>query len=134
MKLSTQKWLTPKGNWVHKKGLLPDVLVALPTAKQLNTFNNQLNNQEALSSKEKREICELFAFLGIKIDSKDFDASYTQALKKIQTEEKLPVSGKLDQETLEKINARIFSKYLQEDLSYQKALTQLKEELKNDTH
>lgn len=134
IKLSTQKWLTPKGNWVHKKGLSPDVLVALPTAQQLNTFNNQLNNQEELSSKEQQEICELFAFLGIKIDSKNFDASYTQALKKIQTEEKLPVSGKLDQETLEKVNALIFSKYLQEDLSYQKAVTQLKEELKNDAN
>ena len=55
-------------------------------------------------------------------------------MKKIQTEEKLSVSGKLDQETLEKINALIFSKYLQEDLSYQKAVTQLKEELKNDTN
>ena len=102
--------------------------------QQLNTFNNQLNNQEGLSSKEQQEICELFAFLGIKIDSKNFDASYTQALKKIQTEEKLPVSGKLDQETLEKVNALIFSKYLQEDLSYQKAVTQLKEELKIDTN
>ena len=57
-----------------------------------------------------------------------------QELNKIQTEEKLSVSGKLDQETLEKINALIFSKYLQEDLSYQKAVTQLKEELKNDTN
>ena len=55
-------------------------------------------------------------------------------LQKIQTEEKLPVSGRLDQETLEKVNALIFSKYLQEDLSYQKAVTQLKEELKNDAN
>ena len=109
-------------------------MVALPTAQQLNTFNNQLNNHEGLSSKEQQEICELFAFLGIKIDSKNFDTSYTQALKKIQTEEKLAVSGKLDQETLEKVNALIFSKYLQEDLSYQKAVTQLKEELKNDAN
>lgn len=128
MKLSTQKWLTPKKNWVHKKGLVPDILIALPTAQQLNTFNNQLNNQEELSESQKKDIQELFDFLGIHIDLKNFDSSYQDALKEIQTNEKLKVTGQLDQETLEKVNALIFSKYLKEDLSYQKALEQLKEE------
>ncbi len=128
MKLSTQKWLTPKKNWVHKKGLVPDILIALPTAQQLNTFNNQLNNQEELSESQKKDIQELFDFLGIHIDLKNFDSSYQAALKEIQTNEKLNVTGQLDQETLEKVNALIFSKYLKEDLSYQKALEQLKEE------
>lgn len=128
MKLSTQKWLTPKKNWVHKKGLVPDILIALPTAQQLNTFNNQLNNQEELSESQKKDIRELFDFLGIHIDLKNFDSSYQAALKEIQTNEKLKVTGQLDQETLEKVNALIFSKYLKEDLSYQKALEQLKEE------
>lgn len=128
MKLSTQKWLTPKKNWVHKKGLVPDILIALPTAQQLNTFNNQLNNQEELSESQKKDIQELFDFLGIHIDLKNFDYSYQAALKEIQTNEKLKVTGQLDQETLEKVNALIFSKYLKEDLSYQKALEQLKEE------
>ena len=128
MKLSTQKWLTPKKNWVHKKGLVPDILIALPTAQQLNTFNNQLNNQEELSESQKKDIQELFDFLGIHIDLKNFDSSYQAALKEIQTNEKLKVTGQLDQETLEKVNALIFSKYLKEDLSYQKALEQLKEE------
>lgn len=124
MKLSTQKWLTPKKNWVHKKGLVPDILIALPTAQQLNTFNNQ----EELSESQKKDIRELFDFLGIHIDLKNFDSSYQAALKEIQTNEKLKVTGQLDQETLEKVNALIFSKYLKEDLSYQKALEQLKEE------
>lgn len=128
MKLSTQKWLTPKKNWLHKKGLVPDILIALPTAQQLNTFNNQLNNQEELSESQKKDIRELFDFLGIHIDLKNFDSSYQAALKEIQTNEKLKVTGQLDQETLEKVNALIFSKYLKEDLSYQKALEQLKEE------
>lgn len=128
MKLSTQKWLTPKKNWVHKKGLVPDILIALPTAQQLNTFNNQLNNQEELSESQKKDIRELFDFLGIHIDLQNFDSSYQAALKEIQTNEKLKVTGQLDQETLEKVNALIFSKYLKEDLSYQKALEQLKEE------
>ena len=128
MKLSTQKWLTPMKNWVHKKGLVPDILIALPTAQQLNTFNNQLNNQEELSESQKKDIQELFDFLGIHIDLKNFDSSYQAALKEIQTNEKLKVTGQLDQETLEKVNALIFSKYLKEDLSYQKALEQLKEE------
>ena len=128
MKLSTQKWLTPKKNWVHKKGLVPDILIALPTAQQLNTSNNQSNNQEELSESQKKDIQELFDFLGIHIDLKNFDSSYQAALKEIQTNEKLKVTGQLDQETLEKVNALIFSKYLKEDLSYQKALEQLKEE------
>ena len=24
-KITTQKWLTPEGNWIHKKGITPDI-------------------------------------------------------------------------------------------------------------
>ncbi len=29
IKFTTEKWLTPDGNWIHKKGITPDVEVAL---------------------------------------------------------------------------------------------------------
>ena len=28
-KFTTKKWLTPKGNWIHEKGITPDVTIEL---------------------------------------------------------------------------------------------------------
>ena len=39
LKLTTEKWLTPKGNWIHKKGITPDVEVALPDYASLTMIN-----------------------------------------------------------------------------------------------
>lgn len=41
--ISVAKWLTPNGTWVHKKGLVPDILVAYDEKKSdKNGFDNQL--------------------------------------------------------------------------------------------
>ncbi|MCL6571240.1 MAG: S41 family peptidase, partial [Bacillus sp. (in: Bacteria)] len=39
LKLTTAKWLTPNGNWIHKKGIKPDVEVALPEYATLSIIN-----------------------------------------------------------------------------------------------
>ena len=31
-KITTKKWLTPKGNWIHNKGIDPDIAVNLEEA------------------------------------------------------------------------------------------------------
>jgi carboxyl-terminal processing protease len=30
VRITTARWLTPEGNWVHEDGLMPDILVTLP--------------------------------------------------------------------------------------------------------
>ena len=52
---TTKKWLTPKGNWIHEKGITPDITVELndnylenPTRENDNQF------QEAFSTLEEQ--------------------------------------------------------------------------------
>lgn len=36
-KITTKKWLTPKGNWIHKKGIEPDIEVELDLSSDIDT-------------------------------------------------------------------------------------------------
>lgn len=38
LKLTTKKWLTPKKNWVHGKGIEPTIQVTLPSPDEILTF------------------------------------------------------------------------------------------------
>lgn len=125
IKLSTQKWLTPKGNWLHQKGLTPTIKVNLPTAEQLNTLNNSLNDANHYSDKQKKLLIPLMQFLGYHVTLEQFNQDFKQALIDLQTKNQLEVTGEMNQATIEKMNELIFGKYLKEDLAYELALDQL---------
>lgn len=49
-KLTTQKWLTPNGNWIHEKGIVPTNEVKLSAEYSLNPSDNTDNQlQEAIN-------------------------------------------------------------------------------------
>lgn len=43
-KFTTKKWLSPKGNWIHEKGVTPDIVVQLDTA-YINDPTDENDNQ-----------------------------------------------------------------------------------------
>lgn len=125
IKMSTQKWLTPKGKWIHEKGLTPTIKVSLPTAEQLNTLNNSLTYNDHYSTRQKKLLIPLLRFVGYEINLEQFDQEFSQALLDIQVKNNLETTGKINQETIEKLNELIFSKYLKEDIAYEEAINQL---------
>lgn len=50
-KITTKKWLTPKGNWINKKGVIPDVDVTL-NEKYYEEPSEQNDNQLQAAIKE----------------------------------------------------------------------------------
>lgn len=49
-KFTAQKWLTPKGNWIHEKGVVPDIEVKIEDEKvdsQLNRAMDELTKKES---------------------------------------------------------------------------------------
>lgn len=53
-KFTTKKWLTPKGNWIHEKGVEPDVAVELNSEYEKNpTKENDNQYQKALEEAKK---------------------------------------------------------------------------------
>lgn len=54
-KFTTKKWLTPKGNWVHKKGITPDVTIELNDSYLENpTHDNDDQFQKAFAVLEEQ--------------------------------------------------------------------------------
>lgn len=54
-KFTTKKWLTPKGNWVHKKGITPDVTIELNDSYLENpTHDNDDQFQKAFAALEEQ--------------------------------------------------------------------------------
>ena len=41
-KFTTKKWLSPKGNWIHEKGVSPDIEVSL----DLNYYDNPIEEND----------------------------------------------------------------------------------------
>ena len=54
IKYTTQKWLTPKGNWINEKGVIPDEVVSQSDDYSLNpTYENDLQLQKAVEVLKK---------------------------------------------------------------------------------
>ena len=54
IKYTTQKWLTPKGDWINEKGVIPDEVVNQSDEYRLNpTFENDLQLQKAIEVLKK---------------------------------------------------------------------------------
>ncbi|CAM5797085.1 S41 family peptidase [Brevibacillus borstelensis] len=101
LKLTIAKWLTPKGNWIHEKGIEPDVKVEQPAyfnATQLPT-DKVLSRDMAGSDVKNLQLILTGLKLSPGRDDGYFDEKTEQAVKKFQTAHKLPATGKVDQAT-----------------------------------
>ena len=49
LKLTTAKWLTPNGNWIHKKGIKPDIEVPYPSYAMLPFLDPAMEMKEGLT-------------------------------------------------------------------------------------
>ena len=50
LEVTTAKWLTPDGNWIHEKGIKPDVEVPYPSYALLPYLNPGEEMKEGLLS------------------------------------------------------------------------------------
>ncbi|MDE7523218.1 S41 family peptidase, partial [Ligilactobacillus salivarius] len=59
MKFTTSKWLTPKGNWIHEKGIKPDYEVSLPEYASLPYISPDKELKVSSSSNEVKTAQEM---------------------------------------------------------------------------
>lgn len=101
IKLTIAKWLTPKGDWIHKKGIEPDYKVEQPayfTATQLPQDKVLQRDQSGADVKNLQVILEGLGLAPGRTDGY-FDAKTEAAVKRFQTGKKLPATGKVDNGT-----------------------------------
>jgi len=95
LKFTTEKWLTPKGNWIHKKGVKPDVEVALPDYASLTLLNPESELKLSSSSSEVKTAQQMLKALGFDSGREDgfFDEKTEEAVKNFQTAKGIEATG-----------------------------------------
>ncbi len=131
IKFTTEKWLTPKGNWIHKKGITPDVEVALPDYASLTMLNPDSELKLSLSSPEVKTAQKMLIALGYEPGREDgyFDEKTEQAVKEFQTKENLEATGIISGKSTITLMEKLREKIKVNDTQIQKAVEVLKEQM-----
>lgn len=109
IKITIAKWLTPNGNWIHQKGIEPDVPVAQPDYFNAAPIAKDKLLKKDMNAADVKNLQVILSGLGYKLDRKDgyFSASTEQAVKAFQKEKKLAVTGQVDSKTAEQLELSI---------------------------
>lgn len=132
LKLTIAKWLTPKGEWVHEKGIEPDVKVDQPAYFSATQLPQDKVLSRDMTGNEVKNLQLVLEGLKLPPGRSDgyFDTGTEEAVKRFQTNAKLPVTGKVDKATAiameDALRAQI--REAANDLQLQKALEVLQQE------
>ncbi|MGZ4107547.1 MAG: S41 family peptidase, partial [Tumebacillaceae bacterium] len=123
IKYTMAKWLTPNGNWIHKKGLQPDYAVSLPAyanvtvidpSKELtpNTFSNDIKSAQVMLDA-----------VGYHPGREDgfYDDKTRDAVTAFQKMNNLEATGTIKGETATKLQELVQAKIKDNDTQLQKA-------------
>ncbi len=123
-KYTIAKWLTPKGEWIHGKGLTPDVPVSLPAFTSLPPVDaNQLPLRPNSNNSNVAIVQKSLQALGYSVDRTDgyFDVSTEDAVKKFQASNQLPQTGLVDAQTANQLQTALSDLAARSDTQLQKA-------------
>lgn len=117
IKITTAKWLTPDGNWIHDVGILPDHVVEYPSYAMLPPLDTAITLKKNQSSEAVQTAEEMLKAVGYDVGVVDgnFDEQMNTAVKKFQSDNKLAVSGDIDGETSFLLMDLLRAKILEED-------------------
>lgn len=134
IKLTVLKWLTPKGEWIHEKGLEPNVKADYPDYAYLSPISRDKTLKSGDSSPVVKNVNALLNALGYEVnaDSSDFSEQTTAAVRALQTDNVLPVTGEVDNETAAQIEIEIGKKIKNNDQAYDTGIKELQNISKKD--
>ncbi|SDM71229.1 S41 family peptidase [Bacillus sp. OK048] len=126
IKLTLFKWLTPDGNWIHKKGIKPDVEAKQPAIFDTHPLQIAEPLKEDMNNEQVKNAQEILAGLGFGPGRTDgyFSKETTTAVKAFQKNSNLQATGKIDVKTAAKLEEEAMKEIKKEknDLQLQTAL------------
>ncbi|MEH7504192.1 S41 family peptidase [Neobacillus drentensis] len=126
IKLTLFKWLTPDGNWIHKKGIQPDVAIKQPAIFATHPIQVTEPLEEDMNNEQVKNAQEVLASLGFAPGRTDgyFSKETTMAVKGFQLHVKMEPSGKIGPKTAAKLEEAAIEAMKKEknDLQLQTAL------------
>lgn len=131
LKLTTAKWLTPNGNWIHKKGIEPDYVVPYPPYASLPFIDPSTEMKEGMVTPSIKAAEEMLQAVGYEPGEIDglFDAETKNAVKQLQAALSVEVDGILRGETTFGLMEKLRKKIQDEDPQLLKAKELLEAEL-----
>lgn len=131
LKLTTAKWLTPDGNWIHEKGIKPDFEVPYPAYATLPYLDPELEMKKGLLSpavKSAEEMLEAVGYSPGEIDGL-YDDEMVSAVTKLQEDLALEPTGILIGDTTYGLMEKLRDKIDNDDPQLLKAKEVLLEKL-----
>lgn len=127
LKFTMAKWLTPKGNWIHKKGIEPDYPVSLPSYYKVTALNPQNSLKRDMNSSAVKTLQEMLIGVGLVPGRQDgyFSTQTEEAVKTFQRMNGLPATGVAEGQTTVKLMDAIREKIKTNDVQLEKAISVL---------
>ncbi|HZH60720.1 MAG TPA: S41 family peptidase [Metabacillus sp.] len=106
IKLTLYKWLTPEGNWIHKKGVEPTIKVEQPELYQTSPLQIEETLVPDMNNEQVKTAQIALKGLGFEPEREDgyFSKGTETAVKAFQQTNELPITGKIDQQTANTLN------------------------------
>ncbi|KGX86823.1 S41 family peptidase [Pontibacillus marinus] len=112
LKLTIYKWLTPDGNWIHKKGIKPTVKAELPEYYYTNPVQIDKELKYDQNSEKIANVQKMLEGLGFNPGRKDgyFSRETAAAVKNFQQEQGLEVTGTVNEKTGTQLQSAVVQK------------------------
>lgn len=110
IKLTMFKWLTPDGNWIHKKGIKPDIPVRQPAYFYAHPLQVEEPLKAEMNNEQVKNAQEMLQGLGYEIDRTDgyYSKKTEAAVKQFQKKNEMKATGTITPDTAEKLQADIY--------------------------
>lgn len=126
IKLTLFKWLTPDGNWIHKKGVEPTVEVSQPAIFDTHPIQAEKPLKLDMNNEQVKNAQEILAGIGFEPGRTDgyFNEATETAVKAFQRKNGMKVTGVINAKTAAALEdaARAEMKKQENDIQLQTAL------------
>lgn len=133
LKVTIAKWLTPDGEWIHKKGIQPDIAVSQPDYFSVVPINKEKTFKYDMLGDDIKNAQIMLSGLGFNPGRKDgyFDRSTEKALKEFQASKKIKASGLLDAKTAEALESSLIEQIRnpKNDKQLNRAIEEIRKEM-----
>ncbi len=127
LKYTNAKWLTPKGNWIHKEGVTPTKEVNLPDYAFLKIIDARETLKVGTVSQNVLSVETILKGLGYSVTADGyFDEATQNAVRDYQQKEGLTVNGEVNEETAQTLMNSVRILIQENDTQYQAAKELLK--------
>ena len=126
IKLTLFKWLTPDGNWIHKKGIEPDIAVKQSDLFYVHPLQLKEPLEKDMNNEQVKNAQQILASLGYEPGRTDgyFSSGTETTVKAFQRENGLKADGRIDDQTAVALEQEVLQELKEDknDLQLQTAL------------